>query len=123
MKGGLTVDESFKLIVTIVNKGKASKVVGASKRAGAEGGTILFGRGTAKRSFLDFLGINFAPEKEIILTLVKEDKVKDVLQAITDEVKLNKPGNGIGFVINIKELLGVIHLLKNAGGNLNDRGL
>jgi len=117
MKSELTVDESFKLIVTIVNKGKASEVVEASKRAGAEGGTIILGRGTAKKSFLDLLGINFEPEKEIILTLVREDKVNDVLQAISDEVKLNKPGNGIGFVINIKELLGIIHLLKMQEGN------
>ncbi|TYP56115.1 P-II family nitrogen regulator [Thermosediminibacter litoriperuensis] len=116
MKGEFTVDESFKLIVTIVNKGKASKVVAAGKRAGAEGGTILLGRGTAKRSFLDLLGINFEPEKEIILTLVKEDKVNDVLQVIIDEIKLNKPGNGIGFVINIKGLTGVIHLLRMQGG-------
>ncbi|NLF45526.1 MAG: PII family protein, partial [Syntrophomonadaceae bacterium] len=30
---------SFDLIVTIVNKGKAEKVVEVSKQAGAEGGT------------------------------------------------------------------------------------
>ena len=35
----------FDLIVSIVEKGRACEVVAASKKAGAEGGTILSGRG------------------------------------------------------------------------------
>jgi len=112
-ESGFTVDESYKLIVTIVKKGIASKVVSASKKAGAEGGTIFLGRGTASKDiYLDLLGINFEPEKEIILTFVKEDKVNEVLQVISDEAKLNKPGKGVGFVLNIKGLTGIFHLLK-----------
>jgi len=113
VEGDFTIYEGFKLIVTIVKKGMASRVVAASKKAGAHGGTIFLGRGTAKKSiYLDLLGINFDPEKEIGLTCVEEDKVDDVLLAIMDEVKLDKPGNGIGFVINIRGLTGVFHMLK-----------
>ncbi|PIB49709.1 hypothetical protein, partial [Pseudomonas sp. 2995-1] len=32
---------NFELIVSVVNKGDAGKIVDASKKAGAEGGTIL----------------------------------------------------------------------------------
>ena len=56
--------------------------------------------------------MNFEPEKEIVLTVVSADKVEGVLQAIMDEAKLNKPGNGIGFVVNLKELTGIAHMLK-----------
>ena len=113
-ENNFTIDERYKLIVTIVKKGAASKVVAASRTAGAEGGTIIFGRGTASKSvYLDLLGINFDPEKEIILSGVKEDKVDNVLQTITDEGKLNKPGNGIAFVVNIKGLAGIVHLMKH----------
>lgn len=102
-KSEFTPVESFKLIVTIVKKGLASKMVAAGRKAGAEGGTILFGKGTAKKSvYLDLLGINFEPEKEIIFSYARDDKVDDVLQAIVDEGKLNKPGNGICFVLNIR---------------------
>jgi len=110
----LIIDGSYKLIVTIVKKGAASKIIAASKKAGADGGTVFLGRGTAGKSiYLDLLGMNFDPEKEIILSGVKEDKVDSVLQAILEEGKLNKPGKGISFVINIKGLAGIVHLMKN----------
>jgi nitrogen regulatory protein P-II 1 len=106
-------ERNFKLIIAIVKKGMASRVVAAGKRAGAKGGTILLGRGTAKKSvYLDLLGINFEPEKEIILTFVEESKVDVILQAVVEEGKLDKPGNGIAFVVNMKCLAGVSHLLK-----------
>jgi nitrogen regulatory protein PII len=109
----ITVDESYKLIVTIVKKGAASKVVVASKEAGAKGGTILLGKGTAdKDTYLDKIGFNFGLEKEVILTFVKEDSVDAVLEAIADKAKLDKPGYGIGFIVNIKGLTGISHLLK-----------
>ena len=104
-------DECFQLIITIVKKGVATRIVTATKKAGAKGGTILLGRGTAKKSvYLDFLGINFDPEKEIIFTFIQEEQTKSVLNAIVAEGKLNKPGNGIAFVINILEIAGLIKM-------------
>jgi len=47
----------YDLIVTIVNKGDAEKVVESSKRAGAEGGTIMHGRGTGIHEHARLLGI------------------------------------------------------------------
>lgn len=107
-------NKQYKLIVTIVKKGTASRIVAETKKAGAEGGTILLGKGTAKKSiYLDFLGINFDPEKEIILTLADEKFVDNILQAIIDVSKLDKPGNGISFVINVNQLSGIFHIMNN----------
>ncbi len=103
---------SHKLLVTIVKKGIASKVVKASKEAGAEGGTILFGRGSGINEKKTFLGITIEPEKEVILTLVPKDKIDDILHAVEKAAKLDKPGNGIGFVIDVKRVTGIVHLLK-----------
>ncbi|HOG18066.1 MAG TPA: P-II family nitrogen regulator [Syntrophales bacterium] len=103
----------LKLVVTIVAKGAASKVVAASKNAGAKGGTILLGRGTAPESvYLDILGINFDPERELVLTLAGEDMTDRLLQTISDEGELHKPGKGIAFVVDVKGLVGMISLLK-----------
>ena len=41
----MNILENFDCIVTIVNKGHSEPVVEASRKAGAEGGTIIFGRG------------------------------------------------------------------------------
>jgi nitrogen regulatory protein PII len=109
----MTASENCKVIATIVGKGQAGRVIAASKQAGAKGGTTLLARGTAPESvYLDILGMNFDPEREIVLTLAGGDMVDGILQAISDEVEMNKPGRGIAFVVDVKGLVGMISLLK-----------
>lgn len=118
MKGIL---QSCKLLISIVNYGLARKAVKASKEAGAEGGTTVFGRGTGSRDITTFLGIPFEPEKEIIFTLITEDKVEEVLQAITSTARLDKPGYGIAFVLNISKVAGVSHLCNAEKERINNK--
>ncbi|MEW6622754.1 MAG: P-II family nitrogen regulator [Bacillota bacterium] len=100
------------LIITIVNKGNSEKVVEASKRAGAEGGTLICGRGTGIHEHAKLFGITIEPEKEIVLTLIKRELCEKVLDAITEETDLNKPGKGIAFVLEVERVVGINHLLK-----------
>ncbi|MBU9711996.1 P-II family nitrogen regulator [Evansella tamaricis] len=104
------IDRQHKLIVTIVKKGAAKKVVSASKRAGAEGGTILLGRGKGVHENKTFLGIPVIPEKEIILTLVKNDIVEQVSDAIISGANFDHAGTGLGMIINTKSVMGICHL-------------
>lgn len=102
---------AFDLIVTIVNKGFAEEVVENSKKAGAEGGTIINGRGTGVHENLKLFGISIEPEKEIVLTLITKDKTDQVLCAISDAVHLDKPSNGIAFVLDVEKTAGIHHLI------------
>lgn len=102
----------YDLIVTIVNKGEAERAVSASKKAGAEGGTILTGRGTGIHEHAKLFGIAIEPEKEIVLTLIDREKSTRVLNAITEATGLNKPGKGIAFVIDVSKVTGINHPLK-----------
>ncbi len=104
---------SFDLIVTIVSMGSSEKIVKASKEAGAEGGTIILGRGTGIHEKKTILGIPIEPEKEMVLTVVPRSKTKAVLAAIVKAGELNKPGTGIAFVLELKEIAGICHLLEN----------
>ncbi|UNC92300.1 P-II family nitrogen regulator [Candidatus Contubernalis alkaliaceticus] len=101
----------FDLIITIVNKGRSQLVVEASKKAGAEGGTILGGRGTGIHEKAKLFGITIEPEKEIILTLVPREMTDKVLDTVIQEAELNKPGKGITFVLEVKRVAGITHLL------------
>ncbi len=103
---------SFDLIVTVVPKGTAENIVKASKKAGAEGGTILFGRGTGVHETKTMLGIPIEPEKEIILTAVPGSRTKKVLEAIVEAGELDKPGTGIAFVLELKTVAGICHLME-----------
>jgi nitrogen regulatory protein PII len=101
----------YDLIITIVNKGKSETVVEASRKAGAEGGTILFGRGTGIHEQAKLFGITIEPEKELVLTLIRRDLSAKVLEAIVSAAHLDKPGKGIAFVLEVERVAGINHLL------------
>lgn len=101
----------FDLIVTVVNKGDSGSVVDASKKAGAEGGTIVCGRGTGIHEQAKLFGINIEPEKEMVLTLIPQDITDKVLDTIIREARLNIPGKGIAFVLEVERVAGICHIL------------
>ena len=89
-KRGATELESelkdFQLIVTIVNSGDSAAVVKAAAKAGAEGGTILNGRGTGVNEQQKFMNFTIDPEKDVVLTLVPSGYAEDVVRYIEQAV-------------------------------------
>ncbi|HHY24957.1 MAG TPA: PII family protein [Clostridiaceae bacterium] len=121
MENELTSNKNCKLIITIVKKGMGSKVVGATREAGAQGGTIVFGRGIADENiYLDILSINYDPEKEVIFTIVSENIVDNIFDAITEKCHMEKPGRGIAFMIPLKGFEGVCIMNKLEGCFMKD---
>lgn len=98
------------LIVTIVPKGWGNTVLEASVRAGAHGGTILFGRGSGIHEHQTLLGIPIEPEKEIVLTVTYSNTTENILNEIVRVADLNKPGTGIAFVVPVDKVVGATHL-------------
>jgi nitrogen regulatory protein PII len=98
------------LIVSIVRKGWGDTVLEASTKAGAHGGTVLFGRGTGIHEQQKILGISIEPEKEIVLTLTYADQVAGILQEIVRAAELETPGNGLAFVVSVDKVAGVPHV-------------
>jgi nitrogen regulatory protein P-II 1 len=105
----LKTPSNLDLIVTIIPKGQSEKIVAASKRAGAQGGTIFHGRGTGIHEHKKLFGISIEPEKEIIFTLVPPTKTDDILEAIVEAGRLDEPGTGIGFVLDARKIVGIHH--------------
>src|SRR5699024_1036009 len=99
----------YDLIITIVNRGDSEKVVDATGKAGAEGGTILHGRGTGVREKAQLFNIMIEPEKEVILTLIQRHKTQEVLKTINEDAELKKPGKGIAFVLEVESTVGISH--------------
>jgi nitrogen regulatory protein PII len=97
------------LIVTIVKKGWGDEVLCASKDAGAEGGTILFGRGVGVHEQQKLLNIMIEPEKEVVFTVVSSSQADSVIEAVVKAGKLNEPGRGIAFILPIDRVLGRVH--------------
>jgi len=95
------------LIYTIVSEGYYEDVMTAAKKAGAQGGTLIKGRGLQAKEATKILGISIDPEKEIVLIIV-DDKIKiKVMEAINKKVGLNTDGKGICFSITIDSAIGL----------------
>ncbi len=103
---------NLSLIVSVVRKGWGSTVLEASVKAGAQGGTVLFGRGAGINEQEKIFGMSIEPEKEILLTVVRSDRVDTILDEIVRAAELNDTGRGIAFVIPVERLVGVAHFLK-----------
>lgn len=99
----------IKCIITIVERGKADKIVEHAKKAGASGATILYGRGTGEHEAKRFLNINIDSSKEIIIILADEGKYKDIKMAIVEAGKIKEAGTGIVFSVPISDLIGLKH--------------
>jgi nitrogen regulatory protein PII len=100
------------LIVSVVRKGWGSTVLDASVKAGARGGTVLFGRGAGIHEQEKIFGMSIEPEKEIVLTVVYADQVDTVLNEIVRAAELNDTGRGIAFVIAVEKVVGVAHFMR-----------
>lgn len=100
------------VIVSVVRKGWGSTVLDASVKAGARGGTVLFGRGAGIHEQEKIFGMSIEPEKEIVLTVVYADQVDTVLTEIVRAAELNDTGRGIAFVLPVDRVVGVAHFMR-----------
>ena len=75
-------DNKFELVVCIVNAGYSETVMNAARSAGAKGGSIVRGRGSANPEAEEFFGITITPDKEMVLILVKAAIKDAVMKAI-----------------------------------------
>lgn len=103
------MEKEFELIVTVVEKGHSDEIIVASREAGAQGGTIIYGRGTNPKENKSILGMNVTGEKEVVFIIVEKDKKKDVMENIAGKAKLNTTGKGLCFSLPIDNFLGAKH--------------
>lgn len=104
-----------RLIVSIVRKGWGDTILEATMKAGAHGGTVVFGRGIGRNEQQRVFGIQIEPEKEIVLTVTPSVQVDAILAAIVQAAELSETGRGIAFVLSVDKVVGVAHFMSPAG--------
>lgn len=95
-------NQQFELIVCIVNAGFSQNVMGAARAAGARGGSIIRGRGSANPEAEEFFNITIQPDKEVILILVSATIKDAVLKAVYKNSGLSTEGQGIAFTLPVE---------------------
>ena len=94
-------EKIFELVVCIVNAGYSENVMKAARSAGARGGSIVRGRGSANPESEEFFGVTIQPDKEIVLVLVSADIKDAVLKAVYKNAGLSTEGVGIVFSLPV----------------------
>lgn len=97
----------YQVILTVVEKGHAEEVIDAAVRAGSHGGSIINGRGSGVHETATLFGFEVEPEKELVLILATREAARDIVQAISQDLRLAEPGNGIIFVQDVARVRGL----------------
>jgi nitrogen regulatory protein PII len=101
------IKNDFSLILTVVNRGFADAVVSAAKEAGARGGTIIYARGTGVHEAETFFAVSIQPEKEVILTLVRKEETRNVMEHIVKASGLGTEGKGLSIALPVSNVAGI----------------
>ena len=80
---------NYKLLVSIVPHDSGELISNAAKSAGAGGGTIAMGRGTASNGVLQLLGLGDT-SKDIVYIILEEEKIEAVRSAIISASEAKK---------------------------------
>jgi len=100
-------DTMYNAIFTIVDRGKAETVVDAAALAGSKGATIINARGSGIDEKSVLFSIVVEPEKEIVMVLSEKHLTDAIVASIRQAVKIDEPGKGIIFVLDINKTYGL----------------
>ena len=119
-KANLTAPQKIKLLFTIVERVKVDFYLDVLEGYEVNFQTVIYGRGTAPTELLGMLGMT-SDDKALILSVIKEDKEKDILYSYKEKYFKTRHGKGVAFTVPISSMIGVMayQFLSNnhQGGN------
>ena len=104
----------LKILITIVDKSKMPLYLDLLEQYEVTVQMVLSGRGTADSQMLSVLGL-VESDKSVIISWIREDKVKDALEMLNEKFNTVKNGKGVAYTIPIESIIGVMayQLLSN----------
>ena len=100
-------ESKYHLIITIANEGYADKIMNVAKRNGANGGTLIKGRGIGGKGSFKLFNLTVEPEKDIILIVCTNEEKNKIMKAILDKNGINTESKGICFSLPIDVAVGI----------------
>ena len=104
----------YKLLISIVPHDSGELIANAAKSAGAGGGTITMGRGTASNGVLQLLGLGDT-SKDIVYIIIKENLKEAVYNEII-KASEKKSHFGVMFTLNTPDFIRAGHLDEKSDG-------
>lgn len=94
-----------KLLITIVDRNKTEFYTDVLSGFESNLQMVLYGNGTANNATLEMFGLN--NEKGIILSVIKNTKIKAAMQTLDEKFKTIKNGKGVAVVVPISSVMGI----------------
>ena len=98
--------KKLKLLVTVVNRSKELFFIDLLEQFEVNMQMVLYGEGTASSQMLSMLGLA-ETEKAVILSCVREDKVRDIKNTLNEKFRKVRNGKGIAYTIPLEGVVGV----------------
>ena len=94
------IGHQFQILTLILSEHQCNKCVHLAREKGICGGLVTIGRGTVNSSVLNLLGIK-SQKREIVSFLLEQDKARELLDCLTEQLQLHKHGHGIAYLTSV----------------------
>ena len=98
---------TFTTVIAIVAEELEEKAIDIAKKNGAGGVTILNGRGLGLGDKTTFFGMSYERSDSVLIFVMEKSSAIKVIDAISQELQLDKSGNGLVFSLPIENLAGI----------------
>ncbi len=98
--------KKLEILITVVNRVKAEFYMDLIQSFEVNMQLALPAQGTANSEMLSLLGLA-GSEKSVIISVIREDMVKTVLNELKDKFQTIKNGSGIAYTIPMSSVIGV----------------
>ena len=119
-----TVNESaikkLKLLFTVVDRNKAEFYADVISQFDVNCQLVTGGLGTAQSELVELQGLNI--HKAVILSVVREDRVEEIMNCLEDKFATIRKGKGISFAVPLSSVIGV-NLYQFLSDNRQGRGV
>ncbi len=106
VKNRVSSVRKLKLLVTVVDRSKTLFYVDLLEQFEVNVQMVVYGKGTANIQMLALLGLAES-DKSVIVSYIREDRVKDALDTLEEKFHKVKNGKGIAFTVSLDSIIGV----------------
>lgn len=97
--------KKLKLLFTVVDRPKGEFYLDVISQFDVNFQLVTAGRGTANSDIVELLGLE--SHKAVILSVVREDRVEELLQCLEEKFTTIRGGKGIAFAVPMSSVIGV----------------
>ena len=96
----------LKMLITVIDRSKTLFYVDLLEQFEVNVQMVLYGKGTANSQMQALLGVSES-EKSVIISYIREDKVKEAMETLDEKFNKVKNGKGIAFTVSLDSIIGV----------------